>query len=58
VEALRAMRYIHFTAWCARQVEDGGFTRLSPDWGTDAYWQQQIQELVIQEAEIHDALGG
>ena len=55
VEALRAMRYIHFTAWCARQVEDGGFTRLSPDWGSESYWGLQIQELKIQEAEILDS---
>ena len=56
VEALRLMRYIHFTAWCAKQVKDGGFTRLSPDWGSEAYWQQQIQEFQIQETEINDTL--
>lgn len=58
VEALRAMRYIHFTAWCTHQVEDGGFARLSPDWGSESYWQQQIQELTIQEKEILDHAPG
>lgn len=54
VEPLRAMRFIHFTAWCARQAADGGFTRLAPDWGTSAYWRQEIQELRKQEQEIRD----
>jgi Ser/Thr protein kinase RdoA (MazF antagonist) len=45
IEALRAMRYIHFSAWCARQAADGGFNRLAPDWGTPVYWNQEIRDL-------------
>jgi Ser/Thr protein kinase RdoA (MazF antagonist) len=45
IEALRAMRYIHFSAWCARQAADGGFNRLAPDWGTPGYWNQEISDL-------------
>ncbi len=45
IEALRAMRYIHFTAWCARQKADGGFNRLAPDWGTAAYWKKEVEDL-------------
>jgi Ser/Thr protein kinase RdoA (MazF antagonist) len=56
VEPLRAMRYIHYTAWCVRQAADGGFARLSPDWGSEAYWRQQIHELKQQQQEIRDAL--
>ena len=56
IEPLRAMRYIHYTAWCARQAADGGFSRLAPDWGTQAYWQQEIHELQKQLVEIDDAL--
>lgn len=48
VEPLRAMRYIHFSAWCARQALDGGFARLSPDWGSPAYWRQEIEDLQSQ----------
>ena len=48
VEPLRAMRYIHFTAWCVHQADDGGATRLAPDWGTPAYWQREIRDLEIQ----------
>jgi Ser/Thr protein kinase RdoA (MazF antagonist) len=56
VESLRALRYIHFTAWCVRQVADGGFRRLAPDWGSPAWWQQEIAELEKQQQEIRDSL--
>jgi len=57
IEPLRAMRFIHFTAWCARQKADGGFARLAPDWGSVAYWTQEINDLERQRQEILDALG-
>ncbi|MEI6563823.1 MAG: serine/threonine protein kinase [bacterium] len=52
IEPLRAMHFIHFTAWCARQKADGGFARLSPDWGSQTFWQQEIAELEKQRQEI------
>jgi Ser/Thr protein kinase RdoA (MazF antagonist) len=58
VEPLRAMRMIHFTAWCARQRLDGGFARVAPDWGTSGYWRQETADLERQLREIEDALGG
>lgn len=58
VEPLRAMRMIHFTAWCARQRLDGGFARVAPDWGTSGYWRQETSDLERQLREIEDALGG
>ncbi|MFC1480078.1 serine/threonine protein kinase [Candidatus Omnitrophota bacterium] len=45
IEPLRAMRYIHFIAWCAHQVADGGFSNLVPGWGTNEYWQTEINDL-------------
>jgi Ser/Thr protein kinase RdoA (MazF antagonist) len=54
IEPLRAMRFIHFMAWCARQKADGGFARLAPDWGTSAYWKQEIHDLRKQMQEIKD----
>ena len=56
VEPLRAMRFIHFTAWCARQAEDRGFARLSPDFGTPDYWRRETRDLETQRVEIEDAL--
>ncbi len=57
IEPLRAMRFIHFTAWCARQKADGGFARLAPDWGMPAFWRQEIADLETQRQEIMDAIG-
>jgi Ser/Thr protein kinase RdoA (MazF antagonist) len=56
IEPLRAMRFLHFTAWCARQKADGGFARLAPDWGTAEFWKQEIHDLEQQRQEILDAM--
>ncbi len=58
IEPLRAMRIIHYTAWCARQKRDGGFARVAPDWGTPAFWRQETEDLLRQRQEIEDALQG
>lgn len=55
IEPLRAMRFIHYTAWCARQKADGGFSRLAADWGTPAFWRQEIADLHTQCEEIRDS---
>lgn len=56
IEPLRAMRFIHFTAWCTRQKADGGFARLAPGWGAPAFWRQEVADLETQRREILDAL--
>ncbi len=56
IEPLRAMRIIHYTAWCARQKRDGGFARVAPDWGSTAFWRQETADLQRQRQEIEDAL--
>ncbi|HNX91469.1 MAG TPA: serine/threonine protein kinase [Candidatus Omnitrophota bacterium] len=48
IEPLRAMRYIHFIAWCAHQVADHGFSNLAPGWGSAQYWQTEIKDLAEQ----------
>jgi len=52
IEPLRAMRFIHYMAWCAHQVEADGITRAIDDFGTRDYWQREIDDLVDQEARI------
>lgn len=54
VEPLRAMRFIHYSAWCARQKADGGFARVAPEWGTAAHWQQEIEDLEDQRKIIEE----
>lgn len=56
IEPLRAMRFLHFTAWCARQKADGGFARLAPDWGSESFWKQEIHDLEQQRQEIVDSI--
>ncbi|MEN8256735.1 MAG: serine/threonine protein kinase [Thermodesulfobacteriota bacterium] len=49
IEPLRAMRYIHFMAWCAYQSHDRqAASTIIPDWGTEGYWQREIGDLETQ----------
>lgn len=48
IEPLRAMRYIHYTTWCAHQVAEDGLSRVAPEFGTREYWQQEIRDLAEQ----------
>lgn len=49
IEPLRAMRYIHFIAWCAHQADDiNASENLIPDWGSENFWRQEIKDLQIQ----------
>lgn len=45
IEPLRAMRYIHYMAWLARQVADDGDTRAVDDFGSEEYWHKEIRDL-------------
>ena len=48
VEPLRALRMIYFNAWIARRWEDGAFKMAFPSFGTERYWQEQIEGLSLQ----------
>jgi Ser/Thr protein kinase RdoA (MazF antagonist) len=45
IEPLRAMRYIHYTAWCAHQFAEDGETRVDADFGSRQYWQTEMDDL-------------
>ena len=49
IEPLRAMRFVHYMAWCAHQVAADGYTRVIDDFGTQSYWRKEI-------ADLHDQL--
>jgi Ser/Thr protein kinase RdoA (MazF antagonist) len=55
IEPLRAMRYIHFIAWCAHQAKDGG-KPPTEDWGSLAYWATETRDLQEQLIEIREDL--
>lgn len=48
IEPLRALRMIHFAAWIARRWEDGAFKAAFPAFGTERYWEEQIETLALQ----------
>ena len=45
IEPLRAMRYIHYAAWCAYQFAEDGETRVDEDFGSRQYWQTELDDL-------------
>lgn len=54
IEPLRGMRFIHYTAWCAHQVEEDGISHAIPEFGSREYWQQEIHDLEDQLERIKD----
>jgi Ser/Thr protein kinase RdoA (MazF antagonist) len=54
IEPLRALRMIHFSAWIARRWEDSAFKLGFPAFGTERYWQEQIEALALQLEKIRD----
>jgi len=55
IEPLRAMRFIHYMAWCAHQVEEDGGTRAIDGFGSREYWQSEIRDLEDQLIRIREA---
>lgn len=53
IEPLRAMRFIHYQAWCARQAGDLNGPP-TPDWGSVEYWRQELADLQDQLARIRE----
>jgi Ser/Thr protein kinase RdoA (MazF antagonist) len=58
IEPLRAMRFIHYSAWSAHQVAEDGSSLLTPDFGTPHYWQREIKDLTDQLQRIREAPKG
>jgi Ser/Thr protein kinase RdoA (MazF antagonist) len=58
IEPLRFMRMIYFLAWRARQRDDYWFRGSFPDWGTEAFWIKETEDLRLQAAVIEKALEG
>jgi Ser/Thr protein kinase RdoA (MazF antagonist) len=58
IEPLRAMRMIYFLAWCSRQMHDFQFRQNFPDWGSETFWQREINDLREQLSYIMESLEG
>jgi Ser/Thr protein kinase RdoA (MazF antagonist) len=58
IEPLRFMRMIYFLAWRARQRGDFWFRGSFPDWGSEAFWIKETEDLRVQAEVIGKALEG
>ena len=56
IEPLRFMRMVYFLVWRARQRHDYWFRSNFPDWGTEAFWIKEVEDLRVQRDVIRDYL--
>jgi len=45
IEPLRALRFLHFSAWIGKRWNDPAFPRTFPHYGTVSYWNEQLADL-------------
>jgi len=55
VEALRALRMLHFNAWVAQRWGDPAFPRAFPAAGSPRYWEEQMHNLREQHERLQHA---
>ena len=58
VEPLRAMRYVHYSAWLARRWQDPAFQVGFPAFGTEQWWSQALRDVQEQLELIQDLVWG
>lgn len=54
VEPLRALRFVHFSAWIAKRWEDPAFPDAFPEFGSQRYWNEQLMDLKEQLALVRE----
>lgn len=55
IEALRTLRYIHFSAWLTKRWEDPSFKVAFPHFGSTDYWNIQLRDLLDQKEAMDQA---
>ena len=55
LEALRALRLLHYSAWLARRWHDPAFPLAFPWFNTPRYWEDQLNTLREQAERLHSA---
>ena len=45
IEALRALRFVHYSTWIAKRWEDPAFPLAFPQFGTHQYWSSEVEDL-------------
>lgn len=56
IEPLRALRFVHYTAWIARRWEDPAFPQAFPQFGTHRYWSDETEDLEKQLTLMRESL--
>jgi Ser/Thr protein kinase RdoA (MazF antagonist) len=54
IEALRALRLIHYTAWITRRWDDPAFPRAFPWLAEPRYWEEHVQAVLEQRAALDE----
>tara|TARA_B100000586_G_C20077105_1_gene413570 strand:+ start:300 stop:1241 length:942 start_codon:yes stop_codon:yes gene_type:complete len=54
IPALRVMRQIHFSAWCAIQSLDVHFKHHFPEWGSIKYWNTLLKDIMAFKCDTND----
>lgn len=54
VEPLRALRFVHFSAWIAKRWQDPAFPEAFPQFAAAGYWHEQLHDLEEQLALIRE----
>lgn len=52
IEPLRALRFVHYSAWLARRWDDPAFPQAFPQFNTHRYWQDELHDLEEQNRQI------
>lgn len=52
IEPLRALRFVHYSAWLARRWDDPAFPQAFPQFNTHRYWQDELHDLEEQQRQI------
>jgi Ser/Thr protein kinase RdoA (MazF antagonist) len=55
IEALRALRMIHYAAWLARRWHDPAFPKAFPWFGAPRYWDDHVRQLTEQLEALDEA---
>lgn len=45
IEPLRALRFVHYTAWVAKRWADPAFPQAFPQFGSHRYWKDETEDL-------------
>ncbi len=56
IEPLRALRFVHYSAWVARRWDDPAFPRAFPQFGSPQYWAEETQDMENQLRAIRETV--